>query len=326
MLYGTAWRYRDYVITSFNDDKPFDRFIVEQLAGDLMPHRNMEEAREQLIATAFLALGPTNYELQDKEQLRMDVIDEQIDTAGRAFLGMTLGCARCHDHKFDPVPTEDYYALVGIFRSTKTLIHDNVSTWIKRPLPDDALSELNFQIAALEAELTTHKAGLDELRRKLGLGEGSLSLDDEDARVVFTGPWSASSGVKPFVGKEYRYSTAPGALARYEFDLDRPGRYEVRVSYTPHSNRAAAAEVQVEHQDGLETVHVDQRQPPAGGSLHPIGSFAFDDHAVITLRNGGSGGAVVADAVQLVPVAADEQPELAALESNVDNPRRSSRR
>src|SRR4051794_23256753 len=99
-----AWRYRDYVIESFNADVPFDRFIREQLAGDLLPHESPEQQRRQIVAAGFLALGPTNYEEQDKQGLRMDIVDEQLDTMGKGFLGMTIGCARCHDHKFDPVP------------------------------------------------------------------------------------------------------------------------------------------------------------------------------------------------------------------------------
>ena len=135
LLLPNAWRYRDYVIDSFNRDKPFDRFIREQVAGDHLPFDNDEQRAEQLVATAFLMIGAHNYELQDKEQLRMDVVDEQIEAIGRAFLAQTLGCARCHDHKFDPIPTKDYYALAGIFRSTKSLTPGNVSGFEQHELP-----------------------------------------------------------------------------------------------------------------------------------------------------------------------------------------------
>ena len=138
MIFPEAWRYRDYVIRSFSDDKPFDRFVLEQLAGDLLPADSPQQREEQLVATALLALGPTNYEEQDKQALEFDVVDEQIDTIGRTYLGMTIGCARCHDHKFDPIPTRDYYAIAGILRSTHLLIHDNVSKWHETPLPMSA--------------------------------------------------------------------------------------------------------------------------------------------------------------------------------------------
>src|SRR5262249_52905304 len=115
-IFPEAWRYRDYVIDAFNQDEPFDRIVREQLAGDLLPAPTMADRRRQLTAVGFLALGNHNLEEQDKEQLRMDVVDEQLDTLGKAFLAQTLGCARCHDHKFDPIPTRDYYALAGILR------------------------------------------------------------------------------------------------------------------------------------------------------------------------------------------------------------------
>ena len=108
------------MIDAFNADMPFDRFIREQIAGDLLPAASLDERRRQLVATTFLALGNTNLEEQDKKQLRMDVVDEQLDTIGKAFLAQTIGCARCHDHKFDPIPTRDYYALAGILRNTRT--------------------------------------------------------------------------------------------------------------------------------------------------------------------------------------------------------------
>jgi hypothetical protein len=119
---ANAWRYRDWVIRSFNANLPFNLFITEQLAGDLLPATDCEQENlDHLIATGFLVLGPKMLAEQDKPKLVMDIIDEQIDTIGRAFLGLTLGCARCHDHKFDPVPARDYYAMAGIFKSTRTM-------------------------------------------------------------------------------------------------------------------------------------------------------------------------------------------------------------
>jgi hypothetical protein len=119
--YPHAWRYRDYVIDSFNADVPFDQFIREQLAGDLLPAQDDIQRAEQTIATGFLALGPKSLTERDKKKFELDVVDEQIDTATQAFLGLTVACARCHDHKFDPIPQADYYALAGIFRSTEVL-------------------------------------------------------------------------------------------------------------------------------------------------------------------------------------------------------------
>jgi hypothetical protein len=120
-LFREAWRYRNWVIAAVNADMPFDRFLTEQIAGDLLPFESIEQRDRQRIAAGFLVIGPKVLLGNDAKERRMDVADEQIDTIGRAVLGQTLGCARCHDHKFDPVPTADYYALAGIFTSTEVM-------------------------------------------------------------------------------------------------------------------------------------------------------------------------------------------------------------
>jgi hypothetical protein len=116
-----AWRYRDYVIDSFNKDKPYDQFVKEQIAGDLLPAASEKQRNEQMIGSGFLALGSNDLIEINPSVFRMDVVDEQINATSRSFLGLTVGCARCHDHKFDPIPTTDYYAMAGIFKSTEML-------------------------------------------------------------------------------------------------------------------------------------------------------------------------------------------------------------
>ncbi|HEX3447422.1 MAG TPA: DUF1549 domain-containing protein [Isosphaeraceae bacterium] len=120
LLYSQAWRYRDWVIASFNADKPFNQFVAQQVAGDLLPAQSDCERAESIIATGFLAIGSKIHNTQNRQQFLLDMADEQIDVTGQAFLGLTIACARCHDHKFDPIPQRDYYALAGIFRSTQT--------------------------------------------------------------------------------------------------------------------------------------------------------------------------------------------------------------
>ncbi len=117
--YPQAWRYRDWVIASFNADKPYDEFVREQIAGDLLPADNDCKRADQLIATGFLAVGSKAHDAENRGQFILDVVDEQIEATTRAFLGLTVACARCHDHKMDPIPQRDYYALSGIFRSTR---------------------------------------------------------------------------------------------------------------------------------------------------------------------------------------------------------------
>ncbi len=117
-----AWRYRDWVVDAFNRDMPFDEFIVHQIAGDLLPDPDGGEVYPAgLIATTFLSNGVWDRGDADKEKIVSDMVDDNIDAVGKAFLGLTLGCARCHDHKFDPVSQQDYYALAGIFYSTHIL-------------------------------------------------------------------------------------------------------------------------------------------------------------------------------------------------------------
>jgi cytochrome c553 len=115
--YPHAWKYRDYVIDAVNADVPFDQFIREQVAGDLLPASGAERDR-LLTATGFLALGVKDVNQRFKVRFVMDNVDEQIDAVSRSVLALTVSCARCHDHKFDPIPTTDYYALAGIFTST----------------------------------------------------------------------------------------------------------------------------------------------------------------------------------------------------------------
>jgi hypothetical protein len=115
-----TWKYRDYVIEAFNSDMPYDRFVIEQLAGDLLPADKPGEINTRgIIATGFLAVGPKPLVQQDKIKLKYDVVDEQIDATSKAFLGLTIACARCHDHKFDPISTKDYYSLASIFASIR---------------------------------------------------------------------------------------------------------------------------------------------------------------------------------------------------------------
>ncbi|MFO0906419.1 MAG: PSD1 and planctomycete cytochrome C domain-containing protein [Pirellulales bacterium] len=120
-LFREAWRYRNWVLEAVSADMPYDRFLLEQLAGDLLPYSSIEERDRQRIAAGFLVIGPKVLLGNDPNERRMDVADEQLDTVGRVVLGQTLGCARCHDHKFDPIPTADYYALAGIFTSTQVM-------------------------------------------------------------------------------------------------------------------------------------------------------------------------------------------------------------
>jgi len=120
VVYPHAWRYRDWVISAFNQDLPYDQFVTKQIAGDLLPARDRSDEAENLIATGYLAIGSKSHSTRGRAQFVLDMVDEQIDTTTKGLLATTVACARCHDHKFDPIPQVDYYALAGIFASTDT--------------------------------------------------------------------------------------------------------------------------------------------------------------------------------------------------------------
>ena len=323
LLFKDAWRFRDYVIASVNADAPFDRFIREQLAGDLLPAATPADARRQMTATAFLALGPTNYEEQEKQQLRFDVIDEQIETTGRAFLGQTIGCARCHDHKFDPIPQRDYYALAGIFASTRTLVSytENVTKWIAAPLPGDgpqeaALRAYEGKIAAMTKEVEDVKAELAEASKGLAqeisqpgtpisaLDLPGLVVDDTEAKVV--GDWVKSKAIKTYIGEGYLHDANEGKgekTVTFMPNLPKSGRFEVRLAYAYAKDRAQNVKVTVFHADGEENVYVDQSLvPPIDGRFVSLGKFRFekDGAGYVLITNEGTKGVVTVDALQFL--------------------------
>ncbi len=166
--YPNAWRYRDYVIEAFNRDLPYDQFVREQVAGDLLPSSDGKEVnRRGIIATGFLALGPKALAQQDKQKMLYDVYDEQVEVVGKAFLGLTVACARCHDHKFDPILTKDYYALTGIFASTRSFSapYEFVSQHLNKPL----VSRVEWE--AYQAKKKEH----DERLKRHQLEQGEIA-------------------------------------------------------------------------------------------------------------------------------------------------------
>lgn len=171
---SNAWRYRDWVVRAFDSGLSYDRFLTWQLAGDLIED-DPDSHLDRLTATGFLVLGPKMLAEQDKAKLTFDVVDEQIDVAFRVFQGMTLGCARCHDHKFDPISQQDYTAVAAIFKSTRSLANlDFVSRWNERELA------LPAALAAREAAQAERDAAASEVRR---LRESAESTAQDAARA-----------------------------------------------------------------------------------------------------------------------------------------------
>ena len=177
IAHGNAWRYRNYVINSFNADQPFNEFIREQIAGDLMTQDQPDPTvrNQRLIATGFLSLGPKVLAEGDERKLLLDIIDEQLDTIGRSMLGLTIGCARCHDHKFDPISQSDYYSLAGIFLSTKTMESlKRIAKWNENSIATDAD---RAALASHQAQVTAKKTAVDGFLASAGADGKPLPED-----------------------------------------------------------------------------------------------------------------------------------------------------
>ncbi len=324
-VFKEAWRYRDYVIEALNNDLRFDEFIREQIAGDLLPSSTISEKRRRMVATTFLALGNTNLEEQDKAQLRMDIVDEQLDTIGKAFLAQTIGCARCHDHKFDPISTRDYYAMAGILRNTKTVTNANVSGWIENPLPVEPDQEETFRknevlVAALQLEIKAAKETAKALSGKSSEPKSArdfkpaviaaselpgLVVDSAQAKAV--GEWKHSQFSKQYIGDGYVHDDLQGKGEKtltFQPDLKK-GRYEVRFAYQHGATRATNVPVTVFHADGETTIHINEQEAPViDGRFVSLGQFRFEGNGFgyALVSNEGTAGHVTADAVQFLPV------------------------
>jgi len=159
-----AFRYRDYVIDSFNSDKPYNEFLKEQVAGDLLPAKTDEKWAENLIATGFLAIGSKGLPENNPRRFEADLIDDQVDAVARVMLGLTVACARCHDHKFDAIRQSDYYAMAGFFKSTETLYGTGKSFQNRNPSNLIALPlQTSQKIVMTDQERKTKETELQSL-------------------------------------------------------------------------------------------------------------------------------------------------------------------
>jgi hypothetical protein len=271
LVHGNAFRYRDYVIAGFNRDKPYDQFIREQLAGDLLasppallPDGGSDQL-ERLVATGFLSIGPKMLAEDDPVKMEMDIVDEQIDTIGRTFMGLTLGCARCHDHKYDPVRTEDYYSLAGIFKSTQTM--DNfkvVARWHEQPLGSkEAIARQQAheqQVAAKKGEISArteqaNTAFLREARRRVAdylLAATEVrrqSALGRELRSVMTGGGQRAEGG----GQK-----SEGRAQKSEVSDQKDQKSEVTDQESPKEGNSAAAHDQKSGATGVLVIEAEE--------------------------------------------------------------------
>ena len=291
-----AWRYRDWVVAAFNRDLPYDEFVMQQVAGDLFqPADATRIDADALVATGMLAIADFVPGDVDKQQMIADYVNDQIDVVGRAFLGLTLACARCHDHKFDPISTEDYYSLAGIFFSTRLIpgpVKGNTPL-VRVPL----LSPV--EIAALEAGQTRDKARRVELSREISiLGEREYRsyLErrvDAETQHYLLAAWDF---VHPPAGQE-RPATAEFAKVR-GLDAEALARWIVYlIEKQPHAAltalRAASDRTTAEHRTlelagKLSAFSTDRRAREARGAAAKslaetaVLRFRADDRRIVT--------------------------------------------
>jgi hypothetical protein len=272
LAYASAWRYRDWVVSAFNRGLPYDQFVRAQVAGDLLPGLGPEG----VVATGFLCVGPKMLAEDDPVKMEMDLIDEQIDTIGRTFLGLTLGCARCHDHKFDPVSMKDYYALAGIFKSTRTMENFRVvARWQERPVAaaaelerakkhQEAVARAKEAVAKLAAEqsdrLVTEARGRAEAYARAAVelrrsgGEERAWMDDpararaKGTLVIEAEDYARGNVLKSFdgygagIGVVYNRGELPN-VAEYDVTLPAAGAYRVELRYAAAESRPVALSV-----------------------------------------------------------------------------------
>jgi mono/diheme cytochrome c family protein len=215
-----AWKYRDYVIRSFNDDKPYDRFILEQLAGDELP----DATPETIIATGFYRLGLWDDEPVDRQQAFYDGLDDVLSTMSQAFLAMTLGCARCHDHKIDPVPQRDYYRLLAFVHNLK---HGNTQA-----------------VVATAEELEQHAARLRAHREQLSALDATVASFEDRIYATLSNPEKEDAKDarvrEQLLAQRRAQVLSPSELKEYLAALDRRQRLKSRA--VPPPPQALAAE------------------------------------------------------------------------------------
>jgi len=309
LAHGNAWRYRDYVIRSFNADKPYNQFVKEQIAGDLLPGGTPPERADRVTATGFLVIGPKMLAEDDPMKMRMDIIDEQVDTLGQAFLGLTLGCARCHDHKFDPLTQADYYALAGMFYSTKSMqSYGVVARWHERPVGSaESIAKLaefeKKRAAASDAVKKPEKQLRDAVKIRLDAERKRATEYAEAARDIAKrgGPLKlvvadpAKDEVKGGVvieaenytrGNAQKVTDGYGAgigviinggklpnVAEYDIDVPADGTYQIALRYAAETARPTALSV------GGKVVRKDAAGQVTG-SWNPDGQKWFAEAAV----------------------------------------------
>jgi len=232
LAHGNAFRYRDWVVKALNQDLPYNRFVQYQVAGDLMPAASDSERADMLTATGYLSLGPKVLAEQDKPKLVMDIVDEQIEVVSKSVMGVTIACARCHDHKFDPISTKEYYALAGIFKSTKTMENLGfVSAWNERQIET---GDAKVSAAKYEADvLAPLRAAADKARAAV-----TQALSASGGAAIAATSFTKGNVAKDAYGPGSINSNGTPALIEYKVSVPAAGAYKLAAEYASNENRA----------------------------------------------------------------------------------------
>ena len=243
-----VYRYRDYVIRSFNADKPFDRFVLEQLAGDELP----EVSPETLIATGFHRLGPWDDEPADPLTDRYDQLDDMVRTTANVFLGLTLGCARCHNHKFEPLTARDYYSMAAIFNPLTRPRKERKE--LVRPIGTrselDALEVRDRRIAALEENI-------EQIREQVQtefLASGKSAVPTRAVRAYLT-PKADRDAVAKSLVREFR--------EQLDAELDKAGPHSARSRILDIEDRICELRDETPTRDSAYILHEPRGEPPS---------------------------------------------------------------
>ena len=310
----TAWRYRDWVIESLNDDKPYDEFVRQQIAGD---------ALNAAIGTGFLVAGPMDLVKSQDPKLtqmqRQNELDDIINTCGTAFLGLTTGCARCHNHKFDPITQKDYYAMQAVFAGVQ---HGEAAL----PLSDEA-----------QQRIDTIQRETQQLRERLAkyipaCQNAVIAIDDANATQIETPQGTARYASTPSStwgdGQYSRWKNEPGKpVATYQANVQ--GSYRVWLSwgagFDSHSTDAryvlktaiGRTEIAKINQQKLADGSGQSNGQPTWSGFYDAGVYEFNPEDLIVLESGDDGAATTADVIVLQDVSNDTEIQSPALRASV---------
>jgi len=309
--YPHAWRYRDYVVQAFNDDMPYNQFVREQLAGDILAaDPSSGVGYRGIIATGFLALGKKALAQKDLPLKRYDVVDDQIDVTARAFLGLTVTCARCHDHKFDPIATKDYYQMAAIFASTLSYEQGETGPPVQTPLVPAA------EFEAFSKQWTAYNDLQDKIAKLIDLDEDAQKHRDAGEKQIAENMLAAY--------QIYAKGAAPDPkLARwidYLKDTKRPELARWRAA-TDANRKAIAAQYQEEFHQSVYQYDQDldwwknaETRYPKAGKIPPPRPHLKPDKdafAIALLQNNGPLHRSLSD--QLATLTPDKAQQVTAL-------------